>query len=92
MVHVIVHHKVKDYAQWKDRFDQHAKVRREAGSKGGRLFRDEKKPNNVAIVFEWEDMAKARIFFESKLLKDVMERAGVVGKPEIFFEVEKVKE
>jgi quinol monooxygenase YgiN len=92
MVHVIVHHKVKDYAQWKDGFDQHAKVRREAGSKGGRLFRDEKKPNNVAIVFEWEDMAKARIFFESKLLKDVMERAGVVGKPEIFFEVEKVKE
>jgi quinol monooxygenase YgiN len=92
MVHVMAHHKVKDYAQWKDVFDEHAKVRREAGSKGGRIFRDEQKPDNVAIVFEWEDIAKARIFFKSKLLKDVMERAGVISTPEIYFEVEKVKE
>ncbi|MGA3208451.1 MAG: hypothetical protein ABSE05_11590 [Syntrophales bacterium] len=56
MVHVLVHHKVKDYAQWKEVFDEHAKVRRELG-----------------------------------LLKSVMERAGVIGRPEIFFEVEKVE-
>ena len=43
MVHVIVHHKVKDYAQWKEVFDEYAKVRKESGSKGGRIFRDEQK-------------------------------------------------
>jgi quinol monooxygenase YgiN len=92
MVHVLVHHKVKDYAQWKEVFDEHAKVRKESGSKEGRIFRDEKKPNNIAILLEWEDMAKARTFFDSRFLKSVMERAGVIGRPEIFFEVEKLKE
>ena len=43
MVHVIVHHKVKDYAQWKEVFDEYVKVRKESGSKGGRIFRDEQK-------------------------------------------------
>jgi quinol monooxygenase YgiN len=90
MVHIIVHHKVNDYAQWKEVFDEHAKVRKESGSKGGRIFRDEQKPNNVAILFEWEDMAKARTFFESKFLRSASERAEVIGTPEIFFEVEKV--
>jgi quinol monooxygenase YgiN len=92
MVHVIVHHKVKDYAQWKEVFEENAKVRKESGSKGGRIFRDERKPDNVAVIFEWEDIAKARTFFESKFLKSTMERAGVIGTPGIFFEVEKVKE
>jgi quinol monooxygenase YgiN len=91
MVHVLVHHKVKDYAQWKEVFDEQAKVRKESGSKGGRIFRDEQKPDNIAIFFEWEDMAKARTFFESGYLKSVLERSEVIGRPEIFFEVEKVK-
>ena len=92
MIHVIVHHKVMDYAQWKEVFDEYAKVRKESGSKGGRIFRDEQKPDNVAVLFEWEDMAKARTFFESKFIKSALERAEVIGAPEIFFEVEKVKE
>lgn len=91
MVHVLVHHKVKDYAQWKEVFDEQAKVREESGSKGGRIFRDEQKPNNLAILFEWDDMTKSRTFFESRFLKTVSERAGVIGRPEIFFEVEKVE-
>jgi hypothetical protein len=91
MVHVLVHHIVKDYAQWKEVFDEHAKVRKEAGSKGGRIFRDEQKSNNVAVIFEWENIARSRTFFESDFLRTAMERAGVIGKPEIFFEVEKVE-
>lgn len=90
MVHVLVRHKVKDYAQWKDVFDEHADVRKMAGSKGGRLFREGKDPNDVAILLEWEDMARARIFFESGDLRRVMDRAGVINHPEIFYEVEKV--
>ncbi len=92
MVHVIVHYKVKDYAQWKEVFEEHAKVRKESGSKGGRIFRNEQEPNSVAVLFEWEDMAKSRTFFESKFLKSSLERADVIGTPEIFFEVEKVEE
>jgi len=90
MVHVLIRHKIKEYAQWKEVFDEHAAVRLESGSKGGRIFRNETDPKDVAVLLEWESMEKARIFFESPFLKHTMERAGVKGQPEIFFEVMKV--
>lgn len=92
MVHIIVHHRVKDYAQWKEVFDEQEKIRKESGSKGARIFRDEKKPNNVAVLFQWDGITAARTFFESKFLTTTSERAGVIGAPEILFEVGKVKQ
>ncbi len=92
MVHVLVRHKVKDYSQWKTVFDEQAPVRQMAGSKGGRVFRNGQDPGEVAVVFEWDDIAKARIFLESKELRRVMERSGVTDNPGYFFEVEKIKE
>jgi heme-degrading monooxygenase HmoA len=66
-------------------FDEHAAKRKAAGCKGGRLFRGEKDPNEVVICFEWEDLGKAHQFAESEDLRQTMERAGVVGKPELYF-------
>jgi heme-degrading monooxygenase HmoA len=59
--------------------------RKAAGSKGGRLFRSEKDPNEVVILFEWGDLGKAHKFVESDDLRQTMERAGVVGKPDLYF-------
>ena len=66
-------------------FDEHGAKRKAAGSKGGRLFRSEKVPNEVVICFEWEDLGKGHQFAESEDLRQTMERAGVVGKPELYF-------
>jgi hypothetical protein len=43
------------------------------------------------ILFEWEDLSKARQFAESEDLCKAMERAGVMGKPDLNFlnEIEK---
>jgi heme-degrading monooxygenase HmoA len=91
MAHLIVRHNVQDYAKWKPVFDEHAAKRRASGSKGGRLFRSEKDPNEVVILFEWEDLGKAHKFAESEDLRQTMERAGVAGKPDLYFldEIEK---
>ncbi len=91
MVQFLIRHKVKDYAKWKPVFDEHATKRKASGSKGGRLFRSEKDPNEVVILFEWEDLSKARQFAESEDLCKAMERAGVMGKPDLNFlnEIEK---
>jgi hypothetical protein len=66
-------------------FDGHGAKRKAAGSKGGLLFRSENDPNEVVILFEWEDLGKAHKFAESEDLRQTMERAGVVGKPELHF-------
>jgi heme-degrading monooxygenase HmoA len=91
MIQLLVRHKVKDYSKWKPVFDEHGAKRKAGGSKGGRLFRSGSDPNEVVILFEWEDLAKARQFAESEDLRQAMGRAGVVGKPDLYFleEVEK---
>jgi hypothetical protein len=52
MAQLFIRHKVKDYAKWKPLFDEHGAKRKAAGSKGGRLFRSEKDPNEVVILFD----------------------------------------
>jgi heme-degrading monooxygenase HmoA len=85
MAQLIIRHKVKDFGKWKPLFDEHGAKRKAAGSRGGRLFRSEKDPNEVVILFEWEDLGKARKFTESEDLLQTMESAGVVGKPDLYF-------
>ena len=91
MVQFLVKHRVKDYGKWKPVFDEHGSKRRTSGSRGGRLFKNSKDPNELLILFEWEDQAKALQFAQSDDLRQAMERAGVVGKPEVYFleEIEK---
>jgi quinol monooxygenase YgiN len=85
MAHILIRHKVKDYAKWKPVFDQHAATRREKGSRGGILLRSAEDPNELVILFEWEDHKKARDFAESADLRKAMEKAGVSDKPDVYF-------
>ena len=85
MPHMLIRHKVKSFANWKSAFDEHASVRKAAGSKGGILFRSAEDPNEVVILFQWSDLGAARKFAQSENLREVMKDAGVVGQPDIFF-------
>jgi quinol monooxygenase YgiN len=85
MATFIVHHTVEDYAKWKPVFDQHAATRKAAGSKGGTLYRSADNPNELLIVWEWDSLANARKFAESPDLREVMQKAGVMGRPDIHF-------
>ena len=85
MATFIVHHTVEDYAKWKPVFDQHAATRKAAGSKGGMLYRSADNPNELLIVWEWDSLANARKFAESPDLREVMQKAGVMGRPDIHF-------
>ena len=76
MAQLLVRHKVKDYTKWKPIFDEHSAKRKAGGSKGGRLFRSTSDPNELVILFEWEDVNKARQFSESWDLRQAMDRGG----------------
>jgi len=91
MAYLIVHHSVEDYAKWKPVFDEHAASRKASGSKGGHLFRNPDNPNELFILFEWDDLERARQFTRSDDLREAMQRAGVVGMPDLHF-LEKVED
>lgn len=85
MGYLLVHNKVKDFNTWKPVFDEHASMREAAGSKGGYVLQNLDDPSEVTIILEWDDMDKAREFAQSQDLREAMEKAGVIGPPDIRF-------
>jgi heme-degrading monooxygenase HmoA len=93
MAYVLVHSKVEDYNKWKPMYDDNANIRRAAGSKGSTIFRSKDDSNEVVILLEWDNFENARKFANSTELRERMQQAGVIGKPEILFldEITKTK-
>ena len=85
MPYITIRHKVRDYDAWKPLFDAHGATRAAGGCKGGHLLRSTDDPNEVVIFFEWDTMENARRFANSPDLKEVMERAGVIDQPDVYF-------
>jgi heme-degrading monooxygenase HmoA len=85
MVYPLIRINVADYEQWRPVFDSAAPARRAGGSRGGQLFRSGDSPNEVMILWEWEDLASAQQFFQSAELREAMQRAGVTSRPEVVF-------
>jgi hypothetical protein len=82
-----VHHKVKDYATWRAGYNEHEKSRLSAGITNGRVFRSAEDPNDVVILQNVADVAKARTWLGSNDLKASMQKSGVIGSPTIRFAV-----
>lgn len=83
-MYFLVRSKVEDYAKWKSVFDEMGTTRKAASSKGGYVFRNINNSNEIVVLLEFEDLGKTRQFAESEDLKQAMQRAGVVDKPDIY--------
>jgi uncharacterized protein (DUF1330 family) len=83
MSYVVVRLTVEDAEKWKAGFQQAAPLRKSYGSKGARAFINADNPNEVLVLGEYEDAAKAREMFQSQEFRDATKRAGVIGKPEV---------
>jgi hypothetical protein len=80
-----IHLKVKDYATWRTGYDGGEKSRLSAGITNGRVFRNAQDPNDVVILQDVADVAKARTWLGSDDLKAAMQKNGVVGSPNVRF-------
>jgi hypothetical protein len=85
MLHLLVRHKVADFSTWKAAYDSHLSARQKAGLKQEHLLRNIDNPNEVILLFEAEHVDKAREFGNSSDLRETMQKAGVVDKPDIYF-------
>ena len=90
MPYALIRHKVEDYERWKPVFDEDAVNRESIGSMGGYLFRNADDPNELLILFEWDELKNVRQFGRSEELREKMQQAGVADRPDFYF-LEKVE-
>ena len=83
MNYVMIRHKVKDFKKWKAAYDAHGPAREGAGLKERVLLRNAKSRNDVWILFEANNLARAKAFCASADLRAAMKKAGVTGKPDL---------
>ncbi len=85
MVYVTVRQTVGDYKVWRPFFDNDAARRRAGGGTGvNQIYRDVDNPNVVTVVLEWDTVENVNKFMNDPALREVMQKAGVVGMPSIF--------
>jgi len=70
---------------WKAGYDAHLSKRIDAGLTEKYLLQGERDPNEVVIMFETQDVSRAKAFTESADLRERMQMLGVVGQPDIRF-------
>jgi hypothetical protein len=80
-----VTHVVKDFDTWKKGFDQDEMNRSASGLTLRALARGIDNPNNVFVFLNVSDLQKAKDFATSPKLKNVMQKLGVMGKPDIIY-------
>jgi hypothetical protein len=80
-----IHLKVKDYSTWRTGYDARENSRVSAGITNGRVFCSKNDPNDVVILQDVADVAKARTWLGSDEMKAAMQKAGVIGSPSIRF-------
>ena len=84
-MHMLIRHKVADFAKWKPVYDAHLPARQGAGLKEEYLFRNAEDPNEVLLLFSMEDVDKAKAFAASDDLREAMKKARVSDKPDLYF-------
>lgn len=86
MVYIYVRQSVEDYAKWREGYDNHAAARQASGATDeASVMVDVDDPNNITVILGWSDLEKAKAFTQSASLKEAMQKAGVIGPPEIRF-------
>ena len=91
LTYVLVIHRVEDFDKWKSVYDEDGATRKSKGSKGSHLLRNTNDLNHLVVMTEWDNLESAKNFAESEDLSKTMQKAGVVGRPAVFYleEIEK---
>lgn len=79
MPYLLERHRVGDYDRWREVFDADSAGREAAGCRGARIFRNADDPGEVVVLFEWDNLEKARQRIGSATLSQKFDEAGVSG-------------
>lgn len=85
MTYVLVRVNFEEFEKWKTGFTEASSLRQEYGSQGVTVFRSPDKPNQVLILAQYADMARAQQMFQSQEFRAATKRAGLTAPPEVTF-------
>ncbi len=85
MASMIIQTKVKSFVEWKKLFDSVASFRFSSGELSEQVYQDASDPNFITTVTKWNSLESAQKFAHSPELKAAMEKADVVGTPNVYF-------
>ena len=85
MATLFVRHEVKDFGAWKAAYDAFDAERSGMGVTGQGAYQEDGNPNDVTVYHHFDNMEAAKSFAGSSRLQEVMQGAGVVGTPTIWF-------
>lgn len=80
---VIISHKVENYKKWREIYEQDKERHSQAGLREIVAGQKTDEPNMVYMIFEASDAAKVKEMMQDEQLKDLMDEAGVISKPEL---------
>ena len=83
--YLLIRHNCRSFAEWKPAYDAHLASRQAAGLTQKYVLQSTQDPTEVVILFEVADPGKAKAMSESADLREAMQKAGVVGKPDMYF-------
>jgi quinol monooxygenase YgiN len=83
MTTVILSHEVSNFSSWKKGFEDGEALRAQAGVKTHGVYSAVENPNQVTIITEFPSREAVQGFLSSPQLIADMEKAGVIGTPEI---------
>ncbi|EJN57340.1 hypothetical protein HSB1_43030 [Halogranum salarium B-1] len=74
---------MEDFEAWKSSFDSNDSFRTENGQRGYQAFQSVDDPNEVVVLFDWDEGEDPRAFFKSEGMRERMVDAGLKGMPEM---------
>ena len=85
MATLFFRHTVADYPAWRKVYDEFDATRPSLGVTSQGCYQLDGNPNDITGYHEFDSMDAAKKFAASSELREAMEKAGVVGQPDIWF-------
>ena len=80
---MILSHEVQNFSDWKQFFDQDAPLREQLGVNVTGVYTAVDNPNHVTVISEIASAEVIQSLMTNPALQETMQKAGVVGQPEI---------
>ena len=80
---IIVKRNLVDYDSWKAMVSEGNEVRKEKGSRGVEVYRSKNDPNEVYLIFDWDDAKTYQEYFDLPDVKKALDNSGTTSVIEV---------